>query len=67
MALNTGLRTSTNAGLAGVAVSILLQVLQLVPGLSELANSPEVASGLTVVAMWLVARITKTPTAPGVV
>ena len=65
MALDTGLRTSTNAGIAGVVVNVLLQVLKIVPGFDEIASSPEVASGLTFLAMWLVARLTKTPKAPG--
>lgn len=61
----TMLRTSTGAGLAGIAVNILLQILQAFPATAELAASPEVASGLTAVAMWFVARLWKTPAQPG--
>lgn len=58
------LRTSTGAGLAGVAVNLLMQVLQAFPQTAELAT-PEVAAGLTAVVMWAVARIWKTPEKPG--
>lgn len=61
-----GLRTSTNAGLAGIVVNILIQVMGLVPMLSDLAASPEFAAGVTAFAMWLVARFSKTPATPGV-
>ena len=58
------LRTSTGAGLAGIAVNLLMQVLQAFPATAELAT-PEVAAGLTAVVMWIVARIWKTPEKPG--
>src|SRR5690606_23178265 len=58
------LRTSTGAGLAGVAVNLLMQVLQAFPATAELATH-EVAAGLTAVVMWVVARIWKTPEKPG--
>ena len=58
------LRTSTGAGLAGIGVNLLMQVLQAFPATAELAT-PEVAAGLTAVVMWVVARIWKTPEKPG--
>lgn len=61
-----GMRTSTNAGIAGIIVNILIQVLQWLPATAELGSSPEVAAGLTAIAMWIVARISKTPANPGV-
>src|SRR5690606_25882776 len=60
-----GMRTSTNAGIAGIVVNILIQVLQWLPATAELGASPEVAAGLTAIAMWIVARISKTPANPG--
>jgi len=62
----TMLRTSTGAGLAGIAVNVLIQILQAFPATAGLAT-PEVAAALTTAAMWLVARIWKTPEQPGVV
>lgn len=60
------LRTSTGAGLAGIAVNLLMQVLQAFPATAELAT-PEVAAGLTAVVMWVVARVWKTPEKPGAI
>ena len=61
------LRTSTGAGLAGIAVNILLQIMQAFPVTAELAASPEVAAALTTAIMWIVARIWKTPENPGTI
>jgi hypothetical protein len=61
------LRTSTGAGLGGILANVLIQIMQELPATAELAASPEFAGGLTVVMMWAVARIWKTPAKPGVI
>jgi hypothetical protein len=61
------LRTSTGAGLAGIAINIILQILQAFSFTAELASSPEFAAGLTTVVMWAIARLWKTPKDPGIV
>lgn len=63
---DSGMRTSTGAGLAGVLANLLVQVLQMFPATEALAT-PEVAAGVTAVVMWIVARVWKTPEQPGVV
>lgn len=59
------LRTSTGAGLAGIAVNIIIQLMQMVPATADLAQDPSFAAGLTAVVMWAVARKWKTPETPG--
>lgn len=63
MALDLGTRTSTNAGVAGLAVLWLCQLVeQFLPGLLG-ANADDY---LIVAVAWLVARFSKTPDVPKV-
>ena len=62
MALDLGTRTSTNAGVAGLAVVWICQLVeQYLPGLLG-ANADDY---LIVAVAWAVARFSKTPAAPG--
>lgn len=67
MAMNTGLRSSSNAGIMGVVSVIVLQLLPLIPGLQDLAQTPEFASAVTGLLMWVGGRFTRTPEAPKVI
>lgn len=62
MALDLGTRTSTNTGIAGLAVVWICQLVeQYLPGLLG-ANADDY---LIVAVAWLVARFSKTPASPG--
>lgn len=63
--MDTGLRTSTNSGLGGIVAYGLTILGNMVPALQPLLSQPEVVAGFVAVVMWLVARISRTKTDPG--
>lgn len=61
--LNTGFRTSSNMVVAGGIVNAIVDLLQgFYP---EFVVSPEIRTYATLAVCWAVARISKTPQAPG--
>lgn len=65
MAVNTGLRSSSNMVIAGGATNIVVELLQMF--WPELALSPEMRTYLTLAIAWLASRFTKTPEEPKIV
>ena len=63
--IDTGFRTSTNAGVAGGLAIVVIFILTLIWP-EQMMNSPMgLEAGLTALFMGLVARFSKTPDNPG--
>lgn len=65
MAVNTGLRSSSNMVIAGGATNIIVEVIQMI--WPEFQLSPEMRTYLTLAIAWVASRFTKTPQGAGVV
>lgn len=68
MALDTGLRTSTNAGVgAGFLGTVYVQLVGILPypDLVAALTTPQMVVVVTTLLAWAVARISRTPNAPG--
>lgn len=65
MAVNTGLRSSSNMVIAGAATNILVELLQVF--YPEFVLSAEMRTYLTLAITWVASRFTKTPSDAGVV
>lgn len=59
MAVNTGLRSSSNMVIAGGATNIVVEILQMI--WPEFQLSPEMRTYLTLFISWIASRFTKTP------
>jgi hypothetical protein len=64
MAVETGLRSSSNMVLAGAATNIIVEIVQAL--WPEFVLSPENRTYLTLGIAWVASRFTKTPAAPKV-
>jgi hypothetical protein len=60
MAVETGLRSSSNMVIAGGVANIIVEVAQMV--WPEFVLSPEMRVNLTLAIAWVASRFTKTPT-----
>lgn len=70
MAIDTGLRTSTNTAIGtSLAGSILVQLIQLLPFPTLVAalTTPEAVILWGSVIAWVIARFSKTPPTPGAI
>ncbi len=65
MAVNTGLRSSSNSAIAAVIVNVFVAIVSGV--FPDFTIPPDWLVYLTAGAMWIVGRFTKTPVEPGVV
>lgn len=65
MAVNTGLRSSSNMVIAGGVANIVVELAQMF--WPEFVLSPEMRVNLTLAIAWVASRFTKTPAEPKVV
>jgi hypothetical protein len=65
MAVNTGLRSSSNMVIGGGVANIIIEVLQIF--WPNFVLSPEMRVNLTLIIAWVCSRFTKTPADAGVV
>lgn len=65
MAVNTGLRSSSNMVIGGGVTNIIIEIVQMI--WPEFTLSPEMRVNLTLAIAWLCSRFTKTPPEPKIV